>query len=94
MDGHHRPRPELDQTIIMVSGFDLFALSFVFLYLLEQSSEVSAGCRALHQACTHITFELGTPLYEYEKKNCWSNRRHISSHFKTWTNKPLEYTDY
>ncbi|KAK2770093.1 FAD binding domain protein [Colletotrichum kahawae] len=44
----------------------------LFLFL-QESQAVSAGCKTLAQVSPDITFSPGSAVYEYEKRNFWSN---------------------
>lgn len=46
----------------------------LFLFL-QKSLAGSAGCKALAQVSPDITFQPGSAVYEYEKRNFWSNTR-------------------
>lgn len=43
------------------------------LVFLQKSLAISAGCRTLAQVSPDITFQPGSAVYEYEKRNFWSN---------------------
>ncbi|KAL3301800.1 FAD-binding domain-containing protein [Colletotrichum asianum] len=54
---------------------NLRAVGIGLLFLLQESLALSAGCRAMAQACADLTFKPGSAVYEYEKRHFWSNTR-------------------
>lgn len=48
------------------------------LVFIQKSTAISAGCKTLAQVSPDITFQPGSAVYEYEKRNFWSNTRKAS----------------